>query len=327
MEQSMERRDFIRNALVTGGALSVPGGLMAHTLSISEELTTASDELLKGVSDIHVHALLDSQLRSISELSFARQAHKAGYRSVMYKSNDFSSHDRAFLIHEILPDFEVFGSLVMNKTHGDKVNVHAAEKAVATSGNRCRCIWMPTQDATYHLRENNNEQGIAVLDRLGKVLPEVIRVMEICAEADIVFATGHSSPEESITMARKAREIGVRKFVITHVNSLMWTMKEDQIKQAIELGAFVEYCLLPCFWGAGTSLPDFPVMSMDEFASFVRINPERSFITNDMGQTNIINPIEAMRKTIPALLTKGISQESINLMVRRNPTMLMGLKG
>jgi hypothetical protein len=151
-------------------------------------------------------------MRSISELSFARQAHKAGYRSVMYKSNDFSSHDRAFLIHEILPDFEVFGSLVMNKTHGDKVNVHAAEKAVATSGNRCRCIWMPTQDATYHLRENNNEQGIAVLDRLGKVLPEVIRVMEICAEADIVFATGHSSPEESITMARKAREIGVRKW-------------------------------------------------------------------------------------------------------------------
>jgi hypothetical protein len=61
MEQSMERRDFIRNALVTGGALSVPGGLMAHTLSISEELTTASDELLKGVSDIHVHALPDSQ--------------------------------------------------------------------------------------------------------------------------------------------------------------------------------------------------------------------------------------------------------------------------
>lgn len=322
----MERRNFIRNTLMAGGALSMPGGLMAGTLSAFEEFATVSDELLKGVSDIHVHALPDSRPRSISELSFARQAQQAGYRSVMYKSNDFSNHDRAFLIQEVLPGFEVFGSLVMNKVHGDKVNIHAAEKAVATSGNRCRCIWMPTQDAAYHLHNNNSQQGIPVLDGSGNVLPEVIRVMEICTEADIIFATGHSSPEESMIMARKAREVGVRKFVVTHVNSLMWTMKEDQIKQVTDLGAYVEYCLLPCFWGAGTSLPDFPVMSMDEFASFARINPDRSFISSDMGQIQLINPIEAMKTTIPALLSRDISRQYIDLMIRRSPAMLMGLE-
>lgn len=328
----MERRKFIKNALLTGGAIAMSGIIpepikAAQPYGLAEEDKNVADELLKGVSDIHIHALPDSKDRSISELSFARQAREAGYRSVMYKSNDFSCHDRAFVIHEVLPDFEVFGSLVMNRVHGDKVNVRAAEKAIATTGNRCRCIWMPTQDAVYPLKlENSRELGISVLDSSGKVLPEVIRVMEICAEADIIFASGHSSPEESIIMARKAREVGVRKYVVTHVNSLIWTLTEDQIKQVIDLGAYVEYCLLPCFWGPGTSLPDMPVMSMKELERYVRINPERSFITTDMGQPKIIDPLEAMRTTIRYLLTAGMPQKDIDLMVRSNPARLVGLE-
>ena len=31
----------------------------------------------------------------------------------------------------------------MNRVHGDMVNVFAAQKAVETSGELCRCIWMP----------------------------------------------------------------------------------------------------------------------------------------------------------------------------------------
>ena len=41
------------------------------------------------------------------------------------------------------------------------------------------------------------------MDDNGKVLPEVVKVMEICAEANIILATGHSSPDESITLIRK----------------------------------------------------------------------------------------------------------------------------
>lgn len=322
----MDRRKFIKSTLLTGGSLAMSGMLSVKTSAGVNVETPATNMTLNGISDIHIHALPDSRPRSISELSFARQAHEAGYRSVMYKSNDFSCHDRAFVIHEILPDFEVFGSLVMNKVYGDKVNIRAAEKAVATTGSRCRCIWMPTQDATYPLKlENSNETGIPVLDNARNVLPEVVRVMEICAEADIIFATGHSSPEESLILARKAREVGVGKCVITHVNSLIWKMTEDQIKQAIDLGAYVEYCFLPCFWGPGTSLPNMPVMSMEEFSTYARINPERSFITSDMGQSQLINPLDGMYKTIQALLALGIARKDIDLMVRSNPAKLVGL--
>src|SRR5699024_5501840 len=172
---------------------------------------------------------------------------------------------------------------------------------------------------------DNSEKGIPVLDHNGKVLPEVVRVMEICEDAGIMFATGHSSPEETIIMAKKAREVGLKKFVVTHANSSIWMMTKDQIKQCIDLGAFIEYCYLPNLWGPGTGLPDYTRMTDEEFLSFVRINPERSFITTDLGQVGMPNPIDGMNTCIQALRKGNISEAHIDTMLRRNPAMLVGI--
>lgn len=329
--QDLSRRDFIRNSMMAGGAMLLSGVLPAQAqtqlLSVDENPDSPkADDLLRGVSDIHLHAAPDSKARLGNELEFARVARAAGYKSLLFKSNDFSCHDRAYLIRQELPDFEVFGSLCMNRVHGDKVNVFAAEKAVTTTGNLCRCIWMPTQDAVYqNIRNRGKKEGIAVLDDNGRVLPEVVRVMEICAEANIIFATGHSSPEESIMLARKAREVGVKKFVVTHANSGIWKMTHDQIKQCIDLGAWMEYSYITNLWGPGTGLPDFERMSDKEFSGFARIAPERSVITTDLGQVGMPHPVEGMRCCILALLENGLSQKLVDYMVRTNPSRLVGL--
>lgn len=329
-DSKLNRRNFIKMAgIVTGGALlsnSLPSA-QAQTNHVTEKLP-AIDKLLAGVSDIHVHAAPDTKDRSINELAFAKQAKEVGYRSIMYKSNDWSCHDRAYLIRQALPDFECFGSLCMNRAHGDKVNVYAAQMAVKTTGHFCRCIWMPTLDSQYqHTYYKTKQKGIPVLSNTGEVLPEVVSVMEICAEADIIFATGHCSPKESIVLAKKAREVGVNKFVVTHANSLIWKMTHEQIKEVIDLGGYIEYCYLTNLWGKGTGLPDFERMTDEEFVAFTKISPERSFITTDLGQVNMPNPIEGMRACIKALLKADIPQPHIDLMVRSNPALLMGLNG
>ena len=158
MRTVLSRRDFIRDSMMAGGAMLLSGILPfeAHATpqlsggDMAEVKPQKADELLKGVCDIHLHAAPDSKARLGDELEFARAARDAGYRSMLFKSNDFSNHDRTYLIRQALPDFEVFGSLCMNRVHGDRVNVFAAEKAVNTTGKLCRCIWMPTQDAVYH---------------------------------------------------------------------------------------------------------------------------------------------------------------------------------
>lgn len=330
----LSRRDFFKAAGLLGGAALLSNLVSAETSGAepSEQRKNAStsgaaaDPLLAGVCDIHIHCLPDSRPRCIDELTLARQAKDAGYRCVMYKSNDFSCHDRAYLIRKAVPDFEVFGSLCMNRVHGDRINVVAAEQAVKTSGGLCRCIWMPTLSAVWqHLCDKIPGPGIPVLDPSGNVLPEAVRVMEICAEADIVFATGHSSPEESLTLARKAKEIGVKKFVVTHVNSLIWKMTRDQILRVVDLGAFVELCYLPRLWGPGTGNPQFERQSAEEFLNFVRIAPERAFISTDLGQLGNPNPIDGMRLCIEELLKSGVPQRDVDLLVRRNPAVLMNL--
>ena len=324
----MDRREFIKTLGVAGGAMLVGGAAGA---SIRNEPVVrrgkSADPLLAGVCDIHIHCLPDTRARCIDELTLARQAKAVGYRALMYKSNDWSCHDRAYLIRQALPEFEVFGSLCMNRVHGDKVNVFAAEQAVKTSGGLCRCIWMPTLAAAYqHRCDKLPGPGIPVLDPQGNVLPEVVRVMELCAEADIIFASGHSSPRESLILARKAKEIGVRKFVVTHVNSLIWKLTRDQILQAVDLGAYVEYCYLPRLWGPGSGNPQFERQSHEEFLNYVRTIPERSFISSDLGQQGNPNPIDGMRSCIRELLAAGIPQRDVDRMVRDNPPYLIGLK-
>lgn len=327
-DNGMSRRTFLKGSAITGGSLLLSGLFPARASEMINDAVNNSgmDELLQGVCDIHLHAAPDSRERSVDEWHFARDAQRAGYRAVMFKSNDFSCHDRAYLIRQGLPDMEVFGSICMNRVHGDKVNVFAAEKAVATSGGLCRCIWMPTLDADYHYRcEGRKEQGIPVLDKDGRVLPEVIRVMEICAEADIMFATGHCSPSESIVLAQKAREVGVAKFVVTHANSHFWTMTAEQIRQCIDLGAYIEYCYLPCLWGEGTKMPQYKRQPIEEFVSFVRLAPERSFISTDLGQAVMPHPVAGMRHCMEELLRAGVPQKEVNLLVRENPAYLIGL--
>ena len=324
MSVSMTRRDFIKTMGVAGGAALI-GGATLGTAEAAEN--PAADAALRGVCDIHIHCAPDTRPRCTSELDLARRAKAAGCRALMFKSNDWSCHDRAYIIREAVPGFEVFGSICMNRVHGDRVNVYAAEQAVKTDGGLCRCIWMPTLAAEYPLRgADGGFRGIPVLDGSGAVLPEVVRVMEICAEADIIFATGHSSPEESLTLAAKAKEVGVRKFVVTHVNSLMWKMTREQIERVVELGGYVEYCYLPRLWGPGTGNPDFERQSAEEFLNYVKTAPERSFISTDLGQRGNPDPLDGMKTCIEELAAAGVPQRDIGLMVRTNPARLIGLE-
>lgn len=330
----MNRRDFIFKTAMSGGALlaasAVPGSVLG-AVSQQEEAgsapATERDPLLAGVCDIHIHAYPDTSRRSIDEYHFSINAQRAGYEAVMFKSNDFSCHDRAYLIRQALPTgIEVFGSLCMNRVHGDRVNARAAQKAVETSGGLCRCIWMPTLDAAYHYKcAGIAGDGIPVVDDRGTVLPEVVKVMEVCASAGIIFATGHASPQESLAMARKAREVGVERFVVTHANSHFWTMTRDQIRECIDLGAYIEYCFLPCLWGEGTGMPQYKRQTMREFADFASIDPSRSFVSTDLGQAVMPHPIEGMRRCIEGLSEMGLSQGAVDALVRTNPRWLLGL--
>lgn len=115
------------------------------------------------------------------------------------------------MLRQAIPGIELFGSIVLNRATGASLNVYAVEKALATTGNLCRTVWMPTLDAEYAVRTfKQNTPFIRVSDGNGKLLPETLKIMELCAQADIAFATGHSSPAESLLMAQAAHDMGYK---------------------------------------------------------------------------------------------------------------------
>lgn len=323
----MDRRGFLKAAGIASGTAIISQFLPGQVIHASELTELPHTEpLLEGVCDLHIHAAPDVKDRTVNELELSRRAKAVGYKAVLFKSNVWSCHDRAYLVQQAVPDFGCLGSIVMNLALGDKINAYAVEQAIKTSGNLCRCVWMPTQNAAYppKVEANHYGQTIPVTDTRGKVLTEVIRIMELCAEADIIFATGHSSPEESLAMAQEAKEIGVSKFVITHANSRIWKLTHDQIRQAVDLGAWIEYCYLPRLWGAGSGLPNMVRQTAEEFADYVQLVPERSFVSTDLGSAGMPEPIEGMRKCIKEMMNSGIPQQTIDLLVRKNPAWLIG---
>lgn len=86
-KQDVSRREFIKNSMLAGGAMLLSGVLPVKAATLpyrnaenpayfenSDDKQIADDELLQGVSDIHLHAAPDSKARLGNELEFARAA-------------------------------------------------------------------------------------------------------------------------------------------------------------------------------------------------------------------------------------------------------------
>lgn len=319
-----KRREFIKGAALAGAALAV-GGLLPES-AVAAAPTVDPD--LDGVIEMHVHADPDVRARCTDQLTLTSQCRLNGYRAVMYKCHDFITHDNAYILSAAVPGIEVFGGITLNRNYGDKVNVQAAQMATQVSGGRCRCIWMPTYQSAYDLAKKG-ERGVPVLDSSGRVLPEVVKVMEICARENIIFATGHSAPEEAVVLARQAEKVGVKKCVITHGTQEPWKLSLDQAKQCLEAGAHIEHCVLAYYKGERAALPHYKAqagMSMREFAEYIALAPRQQFISTDLGQAGNVTPVDGLRAFIKGLRKAGVSEKNLDLLSRRVPAYLLGLE-
>ncbi len=317
------RREFLKSAAIAGAAA-------AALPLIAKEAGAATppiDKDLNGVIEMHVHADPDVRARCIDQLTLTQQCQRNGYRAIMYKCHDFCTADNAYLLRAMVPGIEVFGGIVLNLNYGPKVNVQAAKMATQISGHYCKCIWMPTYQSAFDMKKNG-KQGVPVLDENGKVLPEVVKVMEICRDANIIFATGHSSPAECVVLSAKAKEVGVQKCVITHSTQDPWMLSLDQAKQCLENGSYLEHCVLPYYKGPHSLLPKYfnaRQTTMEEFAKYIALDPTHSFLATDCGMSKMPDPMDAMRDFIQGLRKAGVSEDVLDMTSRKVAAKLLDL--
>ena len=319
------RRDFLKAAGVLGAMA------MAHRAA-AQAPTSVEENLLEGAFDMHIHAAPDVAARSVNDIGLAQRAKEMGMRGLVIKNHEFITNDRAYLVRQVVSGIEVFGGIVLNYSVGG-LNPVAVERMVRFTGGYGKIVWLPTFDAAGHksfFTKNPDAGGIRVTDGTGQILPELRKVLQLVAKADIIFATAHVSPQEALASVQAAREEGVRRIIVSHAMYSPVQMSLEDMGRCVETGAFIEHVYLANLAGPTAPLEwmrTWRHISMTMYAEAVKtLGAEHCILSTDLGQYLNPTPADGMQEFIRGLSQQGISEEELGWMIRKNPARLLGLE-
>ena len=270
-------------------------------------------EILRGSFDLHVHAGPDpGQERRVDALDAGRYAHEAEMAGFALKSHHYPTAPLAQALNRVYPGLNVVGAIALNAQVGG-LNPAAVEASAAMGAG---VVWMPTYDADFFMRRQGLGPGIRVLDETGRLKPEVYDIIEVVRRNDMVLASGHLAPDETIALFTAASASGVERMLATHP---ALTASLDEMARMTAAGAFVELTMLTC-------MPSFSLMTLDAIVETVRnLGAQRCVVTTDFGQLVNPPPAEGMRMAIAALLDAGLTPAEVEALVKTNPRQLVGL--
>ena len=242
-------------------------------------------DLMKGVIDMHVHTNPDLRLRAYDDFELMEAAIRVGARAIVIKTHQGSTVDRAYLcnrhneiVHGKTNDFTMFGGITLNRAVGG-INPKAVDVALRMGA---KVVWLPTQSAKNHLEKmkQNTSQCVEVV-KDGMIVPELKTILELVRDYDAVLGTAHISPEESFTVVEAARNLGVKKIVITHPEWWVVGMTmEDQIRMVKDYDVILERCYAQNM-GGGTYKSNLP----DNLEIIKEAGYKNVMVDTDGGQT------------------------------------------
>jgi ABC-type molybdate transport system substrate-binding protein len=279
---------------------------------------SAGNAVLRGAIDIHVHTEPDSRPRSVDAIEAVQQAKANGMRAVVLKNHYEYTSGLAYIAGKQVPGVEVFGGVDLNLTVGG-MNPAAVEYMAATTGARGKLVWMSTFDAENQVRFSKENRPSVSVSKNGELLPATKAVIAAIAKHGLVLATGHTSAEEGLLLIREAKRQGVQRIVVTHAMNDPIRMTIPQMQEAAKLGAFVEF--------VGGNIGDADGKArMDRFADAIKkIGPEFCILSSDLGQKGNPLPTDGFAAFLGAMNARGLTDQDIDRMARRNPAQLLGL--
>lgn len=289
---------------------------------------SAVNDLMKGSIDIHVHAEPDVQARKTDCIELVQTGRKYGMAGMLIKDHVTLTSDRAYILNKIYPDFKVYGSIALNYPVGG-INPTAVEGAI---GLGCKMVYMPTYSSLnqvsnwgkgshpHHYPFPKDAEGISILNEKGKLVVEVYEILEIIAQADIILATGHISPQESMLLVKESKNRGVQRILMTHPSLKLIDLSPANQIEAAKMGAYIEHC----FVETTEFLRPKGITPIQEIARQIReVGVDRCVMSTDFGQTTNPHPVEGFREFIHQMLELGFSDTEIRKMIKENPAGLL----
>ncbi len=269
-----------------------------------------------GLFDLHIHGGPDVRPRKLTAVEVVRRAKEAGMAGVMLKCHVSSTAALAASMEEIFDGIRVFGSICLNIELGG-INPEAARAAIAMGA---REVWMPTFSAEqFRAHIGKPGTGIRIVDKQGRLLPVVEEVLFEVVKAGIILGTGHLAIDEVVPLVKRARELEIEKVLVTHPNIKFLSYPLDLQKELVSLGAFFERCAV-----RQISNTDVDLKGMAH--QIRQVGVEHNIMTSDYGQLENPHPVEGLLQFMRGLYDHGITEDELDIMLRRNPAWLVGMK-
>lgn len=288
------------------------------------------DGLMQGAVDLHVHSGPSTMPRQVDHFQAVEQAAAAGMRGIMFKDHHYSVAPFIPIMERVLGHLNVamFGGLVLNNSTGG-LNPFVVDAQLKQGA---RLIWMPTAQSANHIRSSHRKSrlasnvqlkpspGITVVDAYGEILDEAKQILDSIAEFDAILSSGHLHVWEIWKLFTEAKKRGVKRLLVNHPMYGLHFTYED-ITELAEFGALIEQSA--CLYVDSR----FNVFSPQELKEHIlAAGVENSSIGSDLGQVDNPTPVEGMRQAIKLCLALGFTEAETRLMIRDNPSKLIGLE-
>ena len=260
-------------------------------------------------------------------------------RAILLKDHHHSTApDLAAQRPYVLADLgvEVFGGIVLNSYVGG-LNPYAVDLTLRMGG---RMVWFPTISSANHIRRTAAdpelkfpqqsgralpEAEVEVVDARGELLPAAREVLRLIAEADAAVSPGHLTLDEQRAVLEVAVAAGVRRMIVNHPGFMLEASVEE-CRELTRLGAYVEHSV-----AYHLAEHDFGTWDASRLAAWIDgIGPDRTIIATDLGQAGQRHqhpqPVDGLRLIASQLLDLGVREAELELMLKRNPSWVLGLE-
>lgn len=269
------------------------------------------DQILSGSFDFHVHSSPDPySARRMDGLDTARSAYEAEMSGFVLNSDYYSTGPLASALKRMYPNLLVTGSITLNGSVGG-LN---PEAVLVASKLGARVVCMPTISADFWLKRKGLGSGIKLFMKQGRLDPSLSDILDIIVAEDLILATGQISPEEAINLLGRARELGVKRMIVTDASHIT---SSTQLHEMAATGAIIEHTLLSCM---PTQRKLNPTQLVKDIYS---VGIENSILSTDFGQIENPPPSEGMRMAIAMLLKEGVPPSDISKLVKETPRILI----
>ena len=281
------------------------------------------DAILEGAIDCHAHGGSDPFDRLLLEDEICFDYSRAKMRAVVFKTWFTPSVSRIPIVQKYvdrwaeekgLQPVKIFGGITLNSSVGG-LNPDAVKRCLGFPG--FQYVWMPMVDSYHHKRvvyDDWSGAGIHILDERGRVVPPLKEILKICADHDLIVASGHYPYSDTKILMEEAKSVGVKRMEIIHPAHIHSKTLISEMKEAAAEG--IKLMLS----GLGTTAfplhetgPVYAVRMIKE------VGADHFVYGSDYGQIHNPTHLVGTQWTIKLLLAYGATQEELKKVFQTVP--------